>query len=68
MKLEMKKLAKFALLSNSKLPACKWSDKNNHIYDGPLQKNTNYGIITGKLNNLLALDIDMKDNGFEEWC
>jgi hypothetical protein len=26
MKLEMKKLAKFALLSNSKLPACKWSD------------------------------------------
>jgi hypothetical protein len=66
MKLEMKKLAKTALLSNSKLPACKWSDKNNRVFDNTL-KNTNYGIITGKLNNLLVLDIDMKDDGLKEW-
>jgi hypothetical protein len=65
MKFEMKKLAKFPLQPNSKLPACKWTDKSNHLYD--ISINSNYGIITGKLNNLLVLDTDVKDNGLEEW-
>lgn len=66
MKLEMNKLAKFPLQPNSKLPACKWTDKKNHVFGNPV-KNTNYGIITGKFNNLLVLDVDVKDNGLEEW-
>jgi hypothetical protein len=39
----------------------------NHQYDNALQKNKNYGIITGKLNNFLVLDIDQKDSGLEVW-
>jgi hypothetical protein len=66
MKFEIDKLAKFPLLPNSKLPACKWTDKTNHIFDKQ-DKNKNYGLLTGKINNLLVLDIDVKDNGLEEW-
>lgn len=65
-KIEINKLAKFQLQPNSKLPACKWTDKKNHIFENTLI-NTNYGIITGKVNNILVLDIDVKDNGLEEW-
>jgi hypothetical protein len=60
-------VAKFPLLTTSKLPACKWTDKGNHQYGNALEKNKNHGIITGNLNNLLVLDIDVKDNGLEEW-
>jgi hypothetical protein len=65
-KFEITKLAKFPLLPNSNLPACKWTDKSNHIFDNQ-EKNKNYGILTGKVNNILVLDIDVKDNGLEEW-
>src|SRR5690348_13010891 len=65
-KFDIKKVAKFPLLPNSKLPACKWTNNNNHVFDKSVA-NQNYGLITGKLNNLLVLDIDVKDNGLEEW-
>ena len=33
----------------------------------PLICNVNIGLLTGKLNNIIVLDVDEKDNGIEEF-
>ena len=56
---------KFEVKKNSKIPAVKWSQKCN------LKKviNTNkynVGLPTGIINNMLVVDIDVKDDGTNE--
>ncbi len=29
---------------------------------------SNVGVLTGKINNLVVIDICVKDNGMNEWC
>ena len=66
-KVKFKTLSKIALRPNSKKPAFKGWNKpeqqrqyiNNKVY--------NIGIPTGAINNLLGLDIDIKNNGKEEF-
>lgn len=63
-------LAKFKtikLKKNSKEPApfIPWLNPDNH-HIGPLKK-INYGIITGPINNLIVLDIDIKNDGLVEF-
>ena len=59
-------LKKICIIKDSKKPACKWTDKNNHFLkiDTELY---NVGILTGEINNLIVLDIDIKDNGLNEF-
>ena len=59
--------AKILLQQNSKLPVNKWSDKANWILERPKNSTNNIGIITGKVNNIIVVDIDVKDEGLEEW-
>jgi len=59
-------LFKIKLCTNSKLPINKWTDTNNHFKE---IKNSiyNIGILTGKINDLIVVDIDVKDEGIEEF-
>ena len=63
---ELKNMVKFPLKKNSKLPACKWKNKQYHTknYFKPNRNNT--GIMTGYKNNLIVLDVDVKDDGIIE--
>jgi hypothetical protein len=58
---------KFAVQQNGKTPACKWMDPTNHTKEAfdPSYRNT--GVPTGPINNLLVLDLDVKDDGVEEF-
>jgi len=59
-------LKKICIIKDTKKPASKWSDKNNHFTK--IDTNIyNVGILTGKINNLIVLDIDVKNNGLEEF-
>ena len=60
-----KTLIKIELIKNSKLPATKWSDKKNHKKNINISAN-NTGILTGDINDLLIIDIDLKNNGVAE--
>lgn len=61
-------LYKIKLEKNSKIPIkyVSWKDQINHhkIID---TENFNVGIPTGKINNLCVLDIDVKDEGLDEF-
>ena len=60
-------LAKIELLKNSKLPKCKWLNIENYMYDNICLENNNVGLITGHINNIIVVDIDVKDDGLDEW-
>ena len=59
-------LKKIELKKNNKTPVTKWTDPTNQIKHVDL-KNYNVGFPTGKINNIVVLDIDFKDNGIEEF-
>lgn len=57
---------KIELKKNDKVPIDGWKNKINHITHVDLKK-YNSGILTGKINNVVVLDIDFKDEGNEEF-
>jgi len=57
---------KFKLIYNKKDPSVKWKNSKNHFKYFNF-KNCNVGIPCGKNNNLIVLDIDVKDEGIEEF-
>ena len=61
---QIKDMLKIKLVKNEKTPACKWKN-NNHFKDIDSEL-YNVGLITGKLNDIIVLDVDTKDNGIEE--
>lgn len=63
----IKKYKKFIIPKNKKTTYIKWSKSYNHIKDDIDTNKYNYGILTGEQNNLLVLDIDVKDEGIEEF-
>lgn len=59
-------LDKFKLKINTKEPAIKWKNSKNYFKYFNFKKG-NVGIPCGKNNNLIVLDIDLKDEGIEEF-
>ena len=62
----MENMEKIKLKLNEKTPAGKWKESLYHhkVID---DKKYNVGIPCGSINNIFVLDIDIKDNGFEEF-
>ncbi len=58
----------FEIPLNSKVPVLSWSDSKNHKKHKniDLSKN-NYGILCGSQYDLIVVDVDLKDEGFEEF-
>lgn len=56
------KFTKFLLCKNSKIPLknCSWKEKENWITTDIDLNNYNYGILCGKINNLVVVDLDLK--------
>ena len=63
----LENLKKILIIKNGKTPLQKWKEPNNQLTEIPDMRNFNYGIPTGVINNLLVLDIDVKDDGLQEW-
>jgi hypothetical protein len=61
------RFCKIALIKNGKIPINKWSEKKNHLKEVPDMKKYNVSILTGPINDLLVVDIDVKDDGLKEW-
>ena len=60
-------LKKIRIYKNTKIPIDKgWQKIENMTTTISIEK-YNIGLPTGKINNLLCLDIDNKDNGIEEF-
>lgn len=57
-------LTKFLLCKNSKIPLkdCSWKKKENWITTNIDFNYYNYGIICGKVNNLIVVDLDLEKN------
>ena len=60
-------LWKFPCKVNDKTPVCKWRDPANQQKQCFDPKGFNTGIPTGLRNNLLVVDLDVKDDGVEEF-
>ena len=61
-------LLKFKLQKNSKIPLNKgWTNPSNLSYNVDTKYGHNIGIATGRVNNLLVVDIDIKDDGQQEF-
>ena len=58
---------KFKVKPNDKTPVCKWKDPANQQKPGFNPNRFNTGIPTGVRNNLLVVDLDVKDDGLEEF-
>ncbi len=62
------KFTKILLRKNSKNPLYSWTKKENWILNDINLNNYNYGILCGKVNNLIVIDLDLekykKDNRF----
>ena len=58
---------KILIIKNGKTPLQKWKEKHNQFTEIPDLNNFNYGVLTGIANDLLVLDIDVKDDGLNEW-
>ena len=56
---------KIKLLKNEKTPINKWKSPTNQIYNID-EQNYNIGIPTGRMNNLIVLDIDIKKEHKQE--
>lgn len=58
-------MMKIAIKPNLKESAVKWSNPNTHLKSIDT-KYYNVGLLTGKINNIIVVDVDVKDNGIEE--
>jgi hypothetical protein len=59
------KLISIPLVSKQKYPYIKeWQKIKKSI---EIKNNENIGILTGKTNNIIIIDIDKKDNGLKTW-
>jgi hypothetical protein len=56
------KFTKFLLCKNSKIPLkdCSWKKKENWITNDIYLDKFNYGILCGKVNNLIVVDLDLE--------
>ena len=61
------KFVKVPLVQNGKTPACRWRDPANQTKEALDPSYRNTGIPTGSLNNLLVLDLDVKDDGVKKF-
>jgi hypothetical protein len=62
----MDSLLKIQIIKNSKMPSNKWSNPQNHRQTVDMTM-FNSAVLTGKINNIVVLDIDFKDNGVLEF-
>lgn len=63
-------LKKIEIILNTKRAAKKWSQKENQLLDVDTNNN-NVALLTGKDNNIIVIDLDVKDDGineFEKYC
>ncbi len=58
---------KFKVKPNGKEPMCKWRDPVNQQKPAFNPSRFNTGVPTGTRNNLLVVDLDVKDDGVEEF-
>ena len=57
---------KFKVVVDGKVPACKWTQHENQTKT-PIQQPFNTAIPTGNRNNLIIVDLDVKDDGVKEF-
>ena len=62
----LENFGKNKLKKNEKIPAGKWKEKQYHHKTIDTNK-FNIGIPCGSINGFFVLDIDLKDNGYEEF-
>lgn len=63
----LKKYKKFIIPKNKKTSYIQWSKPYNHTKEEIDTNKYNYGILTGEKNNLIVLDIDVIDEGVDEF-
>ena len=63
----LKKYKKFIIPKNQKTTYIQWGKSYNHTKEDIDTNKYNYGIVAGEYNNLIIVDIDVKDEGIEEF-